>query len=121
MGSSLKNTLDHLEGLWSPKPYPQMVFGTRILTQRLLCSSFLVMTYFWLRDDYNILPKKELHSSLWVKIGYMDPLGNRSLDPQHPAAAEGLELLAKLLHRRLDGRKAGFVALSLRDPPTHPK
>ena len=34
-------------------------------TQRLQCSSFLVMTYFLLRD-YNILPEKELHSSLWV-------------------------------------------------------
>ena len=35
------------------------------LTQRLQCSSFLVLTYFLLRD-YNILPEKELHSSLWV-------------------------------------------------------
>ena len=34
-------------------------------TQRLQCSSFLVMAYFWLMD-YDILPKKELHSSLWV-------------------------------------------------------
>ena len=34
-------------------------------TQRLQCSSFLVMTYFLLGDE-NILPKKELHSSLWV-------------------------------------------------------
>ena len=33
--------------------------------QRLQCSSFLVMTYFGLRD-YNILPKKELHWRLWV-------------------------------------------------------
>ena len=36
-----------------------------VLTQRLLCSSFLVLIYFLLRA-YNILPKKELHSSLWV-------------------------------------------------------
>ena len=34
-------------------------------TQGLQCSSFLVMTYFLLRD-YNLLPKKELHSSPWV-------------------------------------------------------
>ena len=34
-------------------------------TQRLKWSSFLVMTYFLL-GDYNILPKKELHWSLWV-------------------------------------------------------
>ena len=39
-------------------------------TQRLECSSFLVMTYFLLRD-YNILPKKELHSSLWVLFSCM--------------------------------------------------
>ena len=34
-------------------------------TQRLQCSSFLVMTHSLLRDS-NILPKKELHVSLWV-------------------------------------------------------
>ena len=34
-------------------------------TQRLQCSSLLVMTYFPLRD-YNILPKKELRWSLCV-------------------------------------------------------
>ena len=34
-------------------------------TQRLQWSSFLVLTYFLLRD-YNILPQKDLHSSLWV-------------------------------------------------------
>ena len=33
--------------------------------QRLQCSSFLVLTYFLLRD-YNILPKKELLASLWA-------------------------------------------------------
>ena len=38
----------------------------KVSTQRLQCSSFLVMTYFLLKD-YNILAKKELHSSLWVK------------------------------------------------------
>ena len=36
-----------------------------MFTQRLQCSSFLVMTHLWLRD-YNVLPKGELHSSLWV-------------------------------------------------------
>ena len=35
-------------------------------TQKLQCSSFLVMTYFLLRG-YEQLPKKELHSSLWVE------------------------------------------------------
>ena len=34
-------------------------------TQRLYCSSFLVLTYFLLRD-YNVLPEKELHWSPWV-------------------------------------------------------
>ena len=34
-------------------------------TKRLQCSSFLVMTYFLL-TDYSLLPKKELHLSLWV-------------------------------------------------------
>ena len=36
-----------------------------LTTQRLQCSSFLGMTYFLLRE-HNILPKKELHSSLCV-------------------------------------------------------
>ena len=35
------------------------------ITQRLQCSSFLVMTPFPLRDC-NLLPKKELHLSLRV-------------------------------------------------------
>ena len=35
-------------------------------TQGLQSRSFLVMTYFLLRD-YNIQPKKELPWSLWVK------------------------------------------------------
>ena len=35
--------------------------------QRLECSSFLAMRYFPPRD-YHILPKKELHSSLWACI-----------------------------------------------------
>ena len=39
---------------------------TDIDAQRLQSSSFLVMTYFLLRD-YNILPKKELHLSPWVR------------------------------------------------------
>ena len=36
-------------------------------TQGLQCSSFLVMTYFLLRD-YNILPKRELPLSPWVLL-----------------------------------------------------
>ena len=39
--------------------------GCSNFTQGLQCSSFLVMTYFLLRDD-NILPKTELHWSPWV-------------------------------------------------------
>ena len=46
-----------------------IVYLAGLLTQRLRCSSFWVMTYFWLRD-YNILPKKGLHSSLWVATRY---------------------------------------------------
>ena len=51
-----------------------------INTQRLLCSSFLAMTYFLL-SDYSILPEKELHSSLWVEptLGHLEPLGSREL------------------------------------------
>ena len=36
-------------------------------TQRLQCSSCLVLTHFLLRD-YHILPKKELLLSLWVHV-----------------------------------------------------
>ena len=56
----------------SMKPRPESVrmpdLSTRLapFSQRLQCSSFLGMTYFWLRD-YNILPTKELLLSLWVK------------------------------------------------------
>ena len=35
-------------------------------THRLQCSSVLVMTYFLLRE-YNVLPRKELYSSLWIQ------------------------------------------------------
>ena len=35
--------------------------------QRLECSSFLVRTYFLLRNS-NLLPKKELHSRVWVEV-----------------------------------------------------
>ena len=45
--------------------YPHKQFYIYVYTQRLQCSSFLVMAYFLLRD-YNILPKKELLWSLWV-------------------------------------------------------
>ena len=42
---------------------------------RLQCSSFLVMTYFLLKD-YTILPIKELPSSPWVCIrGIFEPYG----------------------------------------------
>ena len=37
-----------------------------LCTQRLQCSSFLVMAYFPVRD-YNMLPEKELHLSLRVE------------------------------------------------------
>ena len=40
-------------------------------TQRLLSSSFLVMTYFLLKN-YNIQPKRELLWSLWVVIAHLE-------------------------------------------------
>ena len=46
----------------TPKPYRGEVDDT----WRLLSSSFLVMTCFLVRDDNNLLPKKELHRSLQV-------------------------------------------------------
>ena len=54
----------------------------RVLTQR--CSSFLVMTYFPLRD-YHILPKKELHRSLWVRGSIVD----QGYVPEAPYKAGG--------------------------------
>ena len=45
---------------------------TQTCTQSLQCSSFLGMTYFWLRD-YKILPKKEPQSSLWVSTCFGIP------------------------------------------------
>ena len=62
------------------------VFNLRVrgLTQRLHCSSFSVMTYLWLRD-YIILPKKELHSSLWVELP----------GPQEVCKTIALELFSK--------------------------
>ena len=55
-----------LAGSWACSDF--LVSATLVqATQRLQCSSFLVMTYFLLRDC-NILPKKELHSSLWVYL-----------------------------------------------------
>ena len=45
--------------------YMGMYMCAYVHTQRLQCSSFLAMTYFLLRD-YNILSKKEPHSSPWV-------------------------------------------------------
>ena len=44
--------------------------GNLFIAQGLQCSSFLVMTYYLLRD-YNVLPKKEL--------GTFEPLGVVSL------------------------------------------
>ena len=43
-------------------------------TWRLLCSSFLVMTFF-LIGDYNILPQKELHRSLQVEVACIRTTG----------------------------------------------
>ena len=54
-------------GLSARGLYPSGSLQLAFVTQRLQCSSFLVMTYFPLRD-YNILPKKELHWSLWVAL-----------------------------------------------------
>ena len=83
-----------------------------LATQRLLRSSFLAMTYFLLRD-FHILPKKELHRSLWVVL--------KSI-PQ-PMGAEWLAFRDKQLSRNgncgaqtsgcvpthLDGRLACFI------------
>ena len=54
-------------------------------TQRLQCSSSLVLTYFLLRG-YNMLPKKKLHFSLWVSqpcgtpwlVQYWDRVGREA-------------------------------------------
>ena len=53
----------------------------KVPTHRLQSSSFLVMTYFLLRD-YNIQPKKELLWSPWVPsttayipCSYLEPMG----------------------------------------------
>ena len=48
-----------------PRRSHRQVGRMEVLTWRLLCSSFLVMTCF-LIGDYKILPKKELHRSLQV-------------------------------------------------------
>ena len=52
-----------------PQSVETAAFQQIIITQRLQSSSFLDMTYFFLRD-YNIQPKKELLWSLWVLICY---------------------------------------------------
>ena len=56
----------------SPQPSASVhqpgLLGTDLgITQRLQCRSFLVMAYFLLRD-YNVVPRKELRSSLSVFI-----------------------------------------------------
>ena len=48
-------------------PAASQVTDVALSTQRPQCRSFLVMTYF-LFADCNILPKKELHLSLWVEM-----------------------------------------------------
>ena len=48
-----------------------------VITQRLQCSSFLLMTFFLLRDC-NKLPRKELPSSLWV-LFWVDTLDSLQL------------------------------------------
>ena len=48
------------------------IFEASHTTQRLQCSSSLVLISFWLRR-YTRLPKRELHSSLWVvNFGTLD-------------------------------------------------
>ena len=53
-----------LEVIWKSyvRQQLQILVGN---SHRLQCTSFLVMTYFLLRG-YNIKPKEELHSSIWV-------------------------------------------------------
>ena len=53
-------------------------FRTWRSTWRLLCSSFLAMTCLRLRN-INLLPKKELHLSLWV--GYFKLGSNSTYKP----------------------------------------
>ena len=45
---------------------------TVVYTQGLQRSSFLVMTYFLLRD-YHVLPKKELPLSIWLNNFFQVP------------------------------------------------
>ena len=45
-------------------------------TQRLQCSSVLVMTYFGAWGLQYTIPKKELHSSLWVGFRCSDACGD---------------------------------------------
>ena len=54
------------------------------------------MTYFLLRD-YDVLPKKELHSSLWVDTPYrlLGPFGLR--DVGDPAVLVRLQRLEAIL------------------------
>ena len=52
-----------IAGYWEQQR-PQPVLICNLVTQRLQCSSFWVMTFF-LRE-FNILSKKELHLSPWV-------------------------------------------------------
>ena len=54
------------------RPGSPSIRSCMIPTQRLLCSSFLVMTYFLLRD---YKPKKKLRSSLWANNPLQGGLG----------------------------------------------
>ena len=64
----LQNSTEWVPRLVSRTLIPKLGYGAFLLGQRLQCSSFLVLACFLLRD-FNILPKKELHSSLWVGRG----------------------------------------------------
>ena len=87
------------------------------------------MTFFWLRD-YNIRPKKELHSSLWVKyinIGYFGLFGSQGSKLRDvPPSVGSLQGFALATHRYLDQgpyyglhllhRSTPFVTLELQIP-----
>ena len=62
---------------WALKASDNASLGLRATdpsTWRLQCISFLVVTRFLIRD-YNILLRKELHRSLQVVRGSMEPSG----------------------------------------------
>ena len=100
--------------------YPKTRYlPTQHHTLRLQCSSCSVMTSFWL-SDHNRLPKKELHSSLWVStIAEVDTLDTSYLGTLGPygylAAGQGMALARLRPSPRVLGRRCA-AARSWVDP-----